>query len=427
MTYHYSKFSSLAFVGKPKQATVEGQWIVEYLSFCKPENLAKPPIVFLGGAFQTFFSFKKDVQVMMEDHPIFLLDLPSQGSNRQLSPDLKFEDYARILKSFFDDLGIAKITPIGLSYGSATAFYFASMYPERTERLILGGTTPRVRDSYRALLEDTFELLESGDMEVFSQGAVMNLINYSKREITKIPERVVKGFYKNMMSLSENDKLRYRHNTQRLLNLDGVQGTPHCQTLVLTGEYDNFTTPHENFAMSRLIPSSQFVLIEEGDHLANLEKRDVLINLYSAFLKGDSLVAVEGIKVMDDDKMVALERRLDTRLRPRILEATVIDASFKRFPCTIQDINTSGCRVLFSGDIWDQLDLSTHIAVELEEDRGLDLTAHVLRKEEIALRPPGGPTTLHCIFRRGNFEQGLRLENYVSSLMSELNASQVLG
>lgn len=422
MTFHYSKFSSLAFIGRPYKAIVEDKWSIEYLSFCLPENAHKPPVVFLGGAFQTFFSFKKDVQVMINDHPIYLIDLPSQGSNHQLSEELSFEDYARLLKSFIDQMGVQKITPIGLSYGSATAFYFSSLYPERTESLILGGTTTRVRDSYRALLEDTFTLLDDGQMDVFSQGAVMNLINYSKRGQTKVPERVVKGFYKNMMGLSDNEKLRYKHNTQRLLNLDGVSGNPKCRTLVLTGEYDNFTTPHENYQMARGIEDSTFILIKGGDHLANLEKRDVVIASYQSFLSGQDLEEVEGIEVMTEEKMLKLERRLDQRYRPEKNLAWVVDASLNRFPCEIEDINTNGCKIAFSGDIWDQLDLRTHISIEIDERPQLDLTAHVLRKEEIALRPPGGPTRLHCIFRRGDFEQGLKLEGYIDQL--ELDQSK---
>jgi pimeloyl-ACP methyl ester carboxylesterase len=418
----YTKFSSLAFLGRPKRHVLKGGWNVEYLSFCLPEHQGKPPVVFLGGAFQTFFSFKKDVQVMMEEHPILLVDLPSQGSNAQLSECLDFQDYARLLYEFITEIGFKTITPIGLSYGSATAFYFASLYPESTHRLILGGTTTRVRDSYRALLQDTFELLDKGEMEIFSQGAVMNLINYSKRHVTKIPERVIKGFYKNMMSLSVNDQLRYKHNTQRLLNLSGVEGQPLCQTLVLTGEYDNFTTPHENYDMSKLVPQSTFILIKEADHLANLEKRDVVIQSYLHFLRSEPLEIVEGIKVMDKNSMQALERRLEERLIPEKRDASIIDASGKRFHCTLMDINVNGCQLHLNTAHLEELDLSKYVALEINDCPELDLTAHVLNRDLICLEDGTPSTTLSCIFRRGDFNQGLRFESYIQTLEPKQSA-----
>jgi pimeloyl-ACP methyl ester carboxylesterase len=418
----YTKFSSLAFLGKPKRHILTGGWVVEYLSFCLPEHQGKPPVVFLGGAFQTFFSFKKDVQVMMEEHPIMLVDLPSQGSNSQLSESLSFKDYARLLHEFTMDLGLNKINPIGLSYGSATAFYFASLYPERTHKLVLGGTTTRVRDSYRALLQDTFGLLDSGEMSIFSQGAVMNLINYSKRHITKIPERVIKGFYKNMMSLSSNDQLRYKHNTQRLLNLSGVEGNPQCPTLVLTGEYDNFTTPHENYEMSKLLVNSSFILIKEADHLANLEKRDVVIQSYLHFLREEDLSLVEGIDVMNEKKMEALERRLEPRLVPSESNAALIDASENRYHCTLLDINANGCQLHLHGASLEELDLSKYVSLEICDCPELELTAHVLNRDLICLEDGTPIVNLSCIFRRGDFEQGLKLEIYVDSLEPKQSA-----
>lgn len=406
MPFQYKKFSSLAFMTKPSVLEIDGSRI-EYMGFCLPENAGKTPVVFLGGAFQNFFSFKKDVQVLVTDHPIILIDLPSQGSNAQLCEHFEFEDFATLLAKFMDHFKIPKITPIGLSYGSATAFYLASLYPEKVEKLIMGGTTPRVRDSYRALLEDSMELLLKGEMDIFSQGAVMNLINYSKRAITKIPERVIKGFYKNMLSLKENDKLRYVHNTRRLLRLDGVHGNPTCPALVLTGEYDNFTTPYENYLMSQKIAGAHFILIKESDHLANLEKRDEVIASYQMFLKGHDLNLLEGITVMDPQKMQDLDRRLDPRLRPSNPNVVLVDGLKNEFRGQITDISYQGCQIsLDEGLLSSSIDRTSYLELRMEEADDLGLTAHILRDEG----------ALHCIFRRGDFQQGVMLENYLQHL-----------
>lgn len=406
MPFQYKKFSSLAFMTKPSVVELDGNR-VEYMGFCLPENEGKTPVVFLGGAFQNFFSFKKDVQTLVQDFPILLVDLPSQGSNAQLCEHFEFEDFATLLAKFIDHFKLSKITPIGLSYGSATAFYLASMYPEKVDKLIMGGTTPRVRDSYRALLEDSIDLLLKGEMDIFSQGAVMNLINYSKRAITKIPERVIKGFYKNMLSLKENDKLRYVHNTRRLLRLNGVQGSPKCPALILTGEFDNFTTPYENYLMSQKIDDSTFILIKESDHLANLEKRDEVIASYLMFLKGHDLNLLDGVSVMDAQKMTDLERRLDPRLRPMNPNVILVDAMKREFKGKVTDISYQGCQIVLDEILQNpMIDRSSFLELKMEEALDLDLTAHILRDEG----------ALHCIFRRGDFQQGQKLENYLQQM-----------
>lgn len=405
MPFQYKKFSSLAFISRPSTLEIDG-WNIEYLGFCLPENQGKTPVVFMGGAFQSFFSFKKDVQVLLQDFPVLLIDLPSQGSNAQLAAQLEFEDFAELMIKFLDHFEIPVITPIGLSYGSATAFYLASLYPQRIEKLIMGGTTPRVRDSYRVLLEDSIEILKDGEMELFSQGAVMNLINYSKRHITKISERVIKGFYKNMMGLSPNDKQRYIDNTQRLLRLNGVHGTPKCEALVLTGEFDNFTTPYENFLMSQKIPQSTFILINESDHLANLEKRDAVIASYQIFLKGYDLNLLEGIQVMNSDHMDQRERRLDKRYALENRHIFLRDSKQQSFKAELKDISYHGCKIGLDKEQREKIDRSKYLHLELPELEGLGLTAHILNESD----------DLHCIFRRGDFGQGQELELYLGQL-----------
>lgn len=405
MPFQHKKFSSLAFISRPSVLQINGS-NVEYLGFCLPENKGKTPVVFMGGAFQNFFSFKKDVQVLVRDFPILLLDLPSQGSNAQLAPDLEFEDFASLVVEFMDHFNIPKITPIGLSYGSATAFYLAALHPKRVDKLIMGGTTPRVRDSYRILLEDSIQVLQDGEMELFSQGAVMNLINYSKRHITKISERVIKSFYKNMMALKPNDKQRYIDNTKRLLRLDGVHGTPACEALVLTGEYDNFTTPFENFLMSQKVPRSTFILINESDHLANLQKRDAVIASYQIFLKGHDLKLIDGIQVMNQDNMGKRERRLDKRHPLQGHWLIIKDSKEQRFHAKLKDISYHGCKIALDKTGKELIERNRYIELEFPQHEELGLTAHILNESE----------DLHCIFRRGNFGQGEKLESYLDRL-----------
>jgi hypothetical protein len=217
---------------------------------------------------------------------------------------------------------------------------------------------------------------------------------------------VIKGFYKNMMALNPNDKQRYIDNTQRLLKLNGVHGTPQCEALVLTGEYDNFTTPYENYLMSKKVPRSTFILINESDHLANLEKRDAVITSYQMFLKNHDLKLLEGIQVMDQGNMGKRERRLDKRFILKNHQVILKDSNDQEFVGILKDISYHGCKIALDEQQKKQIDRTNYLEVELPHLDGLGLTAHILNESE----------DLHCIFRRGNFGQGERLEGYLDQL-----------
>jgi len=403
--FKHKKFSSLAFLKKPEVAIIDGNR-VEFLGFCKPENSHKPAIAFLGGAFQSFFSFKKEVQVLMEDHPIIMIDLPGQGSNRQLSGHLSFSDFAHLLKKFIDHVGLNKITPIGLSYGSATVYHYALYYPDRVDKLIMGGTSKKVRCSVRTLLTESIQLMEKGEMDLFSQGVVMNLINFTKKHITKIPQRILQGFHKNMMKLNSNDQQRYKDNTNRLLSLDGIPSGVQCQTLVSTGEFDNFTSPYEGFQVSQLIPNSTFLLIKGTDHLANLERRDKTIEIYQNFLSDQSLHTVEDIIIPTIEEMASRERRLDQRISLDNKVAHITNKKGRTIRAKIRDINYIG----FS------LDLNDQEKVFLKEDSSFEIKIENLKNTILTALHLKEGCQSRFIFRRGNFQEGERLQNYIDSL-----------
>ncbi len=305
----------------PDCIELKGGWKVNYLCFsldkAEPKEDGTPgiaPLVILGGAFQKFHSFKKEVEELCEVMPVILVDLPGQGSNNQLGAELNFEDYAHILKDFLDALGVQKIVPVALSYGSAIGFTFAAQYPERTHRLILGGTTPKLRKSVRILLEESIEAMKQGRMKDFSTGVILNLFNYSQRKRTKVPRLLIRGFHKSLMNLTEEDKERYLVNTTRLLNLDGLGDTvPQCETLVISGEFDNFTTPTECLEVANRCPKRILGILRDCDHLAPFVKKNLMIDTYRDFALHGKLTDNPGISNYEA-REIPLEKRI---LEPR--------------------------------------------------------------------------------------------------------------
>lgn len=344
----FSTFESNSLKQAPSIQMI-GRYKLEFQAFSKPENLNTTPVVFLGGAFQSFVSFKTEVELVYQTHPVILLDLPSQGSNDQLVPEFKLKDFSFLLKGFFEVQDIAQVIMVGISYGSAMATLFASEYPQFVQRLLVSGITCFRRETLVTLLEDSLELLAQGNMKSFAATAVSNLINHNRMQETEVGKTYRRLLYRQVARLNDNEQLRYAQNTQRLLNFDNFSSFPQCPTLVATGEFDNFTLPEENAGFAASCVDAQFAVIEDADHLSQFERREITSELFYRFIKGERIDNIEGARLHPAALYYTQERRLQPRLKLNDNQAILVDESTGReYDVTIEDINFSGCQINLS-------------------------------------------------------------------------------
>jgi len=341
----FATYSPAALKQAPSVQMV-GNYKVEFAAYDSEGNSEKTPVMFLGGAFQSFSSFRNEVEQMLEHCPVILADFPSQVSNDQLAPDLDMEDYADLIAGFLDAQGVEKVQLMGVSYGSAMATLFAAAYPEKIERLLISGITCFRRESLITLLEDSLALLDSGNMESFATTAVCNLINHNRMEDTRIGATYRRLLYRQIARLNDNERQRYAQNTRRLLRFQGFKAFPECETLIATGEYDNFTLPQENAAVARQCKNGRFAVIRNADHLAQFEQKSASMEVVCRFMSGQSLEGIEGVDMYDPQGFDFANQRLQARLRPMEQPYTLVDAATgKEHTVRINNINFSGCEL----------------------------------------------------------------------------------
>lgn len=404
MRMNYLEYTRSAIKAAPNVFMV-GEWRVEYLGFSSPENAHKPPLVVVGGAFQNFTSYKYCVERIYEDFPVILVDLPSLGSNAQVAPHLGMEDLADLLQEFVTHMGLETVHLMGLSLGSAIASTFAYKYPSLTGRMIVAGIVVRPRKSWRMLLEESVRVLGEARMDEFSQAVVLYLVNYDRIAETGITPTARRLFYRQMKGLNDNEKARYQINGRRLLSVEGLLGYPECETLVVTGEYDSFTLPWENADFAGKCPNATFALIKGADHLPQLEKREVSLELFSSFLRGETVDNVEGVNVYPRGSYDSLDRRRSERLIPsnsrgRVISESRVGDQF-RFDQNVKvvDINFFGC------------------LLKLEEpgfsiaDHARDCTLYIDSPElklELLVFDYEDTGHLRCLFKHGNIREAER-------------------
>ncbi len=351
MEYRFDHYDPDFFSEEPDVLEI-GDARIEYLSFQAPGLAEKEPFVILCGAFQDFSSFKVQVNRLFKYHPILIVNLPGQGSNRQVASDLSLLDLANLLEKTLLALGLGRIILAGFSYGSAIAYAHAAAFSERVRALILLGVAHQLRPSLRRNLERTMDYCRANRMKEFSAAVAQHLFNVSKLDVTRVPEEFVESLRSTMLTLSPPEKEKYLVNTERLLRLDGLPGRPACPTLVVTAEYDNFLTPNDNYQVARRLEEYTFVILADADHLAPSLVPRTLVQMYLAFLDGEPLSDIPGVRYTESSAKQTLSPvdGFDRRLYPRWEVSNELGAHFyntsdKKFRVRVIDINYDGCLI----------------------------------------------------------------------------------
>jgi pimeloyl-ACP methyl ester carboxylesterase len=341
MDFQFDQFDTAHFRAEPRRTAI-GPWTVEHVSFAAAPTADRSPLIFIGGAFQNAWSFYREVKHFLPQRPIVIVDLPGQGQNDQLSGDLGFGDLADLLRQFLDRFGLDRVIPVGLSYGSGIAYTFAQLFPNRVERLLLGGITEQIRVRVDRALRTSFWYLEHGRAADFADAVVHHLLNLPQRQATGVSDRLIERMRQGMLELTDIERIRYRHNTARLFR-DRLGGSLSCRTLVFTSRYDHFTAPFEALAVADRCRSREFAMVEHGDHLTPIEQPRTVLALYDAFVNDLPLTGVTDVLWGEHAVAACRERRLLERRPGRRRDATAKDQAGSEWSALLLDYNAHGC------------------------------------------------------------------------------------
>jgi pimeloyl-ACP methyl ester carboxylesterase len=404
---------------EPSRAHWIDGWKIEYVAFGLQETMHLPPVVIIGGAFQNFNSYKYCVEQLLECGPIILVDLPSMGGNQQISNVetgesagiLELPELSAMLGRWMDEVGLNKVSIMGMSLGSVIASHFADQRPEKIERLVLMGVMQKTRPSWRMLLEESLHLMREDRMEEFGQAVILYLINHARLDRTRMSPTAKRLFFRQMAEFATTERLRYEINCNRLLRLQHVP-SPQCKTMVACGEFDSFTLPFENANFALQCKDMQFALIENADHVPQLQRRKETMNLFATFLQGNDIAQVEGVRVLNREQMQNMERRGEARLqlkqssyliRHRVQPALQANAN-------VVDINFFGV-LIETGSV----EMAQKL---LAQPRDMQLCLTDVDGQELALEClifEAQGQRVRALFKHGNFENATRLQDLLKS------------
>jgi len=236
------------------------------------------PLFILHGLFGLSDNWASVGKILCEHFEVYLIDLRNHGSSPH-SDEWTYSAMANDVHELTQQLN-NPITLLGHSMGGKVAMQFASMYPEKLEKLIVVDMAPKdypVKD--RSLIDNLLAM----DLEKIKsrKKADENISSFVKESSTK--QLLSKNLYWN-----EEQKLTWRFNLKdisknvstigktfsvknALLN-DGVGQGIQVPALFIKGEKSNYILDLDIPAIKKIFPNSEFKTIEGAGHWVHADK-----------------------------------------------------------------------------------------------------------------------------------------------------------
>ena len=254
-----------------------------------------PVILLLHGGGAWSYTWRHNLEDLAETHTVIAVDMYGHGGTRKHADAqglaYTLEGTSQFLKSFLDQLGIEKASLVGNSWGGGWALAFAQRFPERTNKLVLIGSSGipgRERLEWEAMKWPiigrlTTAMINRGNTAdglraaTAKPGAVTDMDidaawwALSFREVRTAQRRFMAG-----LDWSETQ--------------DAAADTK-ADTLIIWGREDAYTPVQRGAALCQALPNARFLLVGNAGHVTQEDQPQVVNTAIIDFLSGGQVGA----------------------------------------------------------------------------------------------------------------------------------------
>lgn len=188
-------------------------------------------------------------------------------------------DQAEALKQ----LGISRVSLLGVSEGGMIAQYFAADYPEMTEKLVLAVTSPKADDMVRENLTRWTRYAETGNHRQL-------MIDTAEHSYSEAYLKKFRLMYPVIGLIGKPETYdRFLINVQAIMHFDAsdVLNRIMCPTLIIGGENDQIVGSRASCILHEAIAGSQLYMYSAYGHAAYEEAEDFNSRIYR-FLQNEN-------------------------------------------------------------------------------------------------------------------------------------------
>ena len=237
-------------------------------------------IVFLHPAFSDHRAFDQQIDFFSKNYRVITVDLIGHGLSKVNRSKDKIDMSSEHINKILEIEGFDKAHFVGVSMGSLIAQYFGLNHPEKTRSLtILGGYNINEENKRVAKAQ------RSANLSMIFR-AIFSMRSFRKKvaELTCRSERGQALFYETC-SHYERKSFMVMQGLQNVIK-DRKKIRTQYPILILTGEFDIELVKEIAKEWHTEIDNSEYFMIENAGHCANIDKPDLFNRTLETFLVG---------------------------------------------------------------------------------------------------------------------------------------------
>lgn len=227
------------------------------------------PIVLLHGAFSSLHTFNDWSKILQKDYRVISLDLMGFGlTGPNSTGDYTIGNHVRVLKRFFNILGLSKAHLVGSSLGGWLAWEFTYRYPQRVNKLVLVDSAGFLDKENMPL---PFKLAQSplaGRVlkYIVRKSILEQFVKQVYYDISKVNTKLVDRYFDlftregNSQAFVDLVNAPFQENTDFLKEIEQP-------TLIMWGREDAWISAVHAYLFDKMLPNSELIIYEEVGHL----------------------------------------------------------------------------------------------------------------------------------------------------------------
>ena len=241
------------------------------------------PLLILNGIMMSTASWIPLLPQLQANNKIILLDMLDQGRSAKVDYEYTQDIQVEIVLALLDELKLAKVNIVGISYGGEVALKFAVLHQERIEHLILSNTTAYT-SPWLADIGKAWNLAaQTGRGEAYYYTTIPIIYSPSfyegRLDWMRQREKVLFPVFENKVFINAMIRLTNSANTHNVVDQLHKITVP---TLLIGADQDYVTPFPQQELIHSKIAGSKLVMIKECGHASMYEQP----MLWTAFVLG---------------------------------------------------------------------------------------------------------------------------------------------
>lgn len=242
------------------------------------------PVIILNGIMMSTASWQAFIPDLSRVNRVILVDFLDQGKSSRMSEQYTHDIQVRLVDALINELGLSRVTVMGISYGGEIAVQYALYNPARVRRLILFNTAARTSKWLKKIGDGWNEAAKTGNGYAYYLTTIP--VIYSTRffeeraEWMDGREKTLTEYFSRKDVLESLIRL-----TNSSVGYDVVErlGEISCPTLVVSGSEDALLPVTEQQLLHEKIKGSVYVTVNGSGHASMYENPSVFVSLVTGF------------------------------------------------------------------------------------------------------------------------------------------------